>query len=41
MGEPQDLTSQTPIRNKIRDASTVEMQVLFRLTQAYTLDVYL
>jgi hypothetical protein len=32
MGEPQKLTSQTPIRNKVRDASTVEMQVLFRLS---------
>jgi hypothetical protein len=30
MGDPQELTSQTPMRNKVRDAVSVEMQVLFR-----------
>jgi hypothetical protein len=30
LGEPQELISQTPTRNKVRDASTVVMQVLSR-----------
>jgi hypothetical protein len=32
MGDPQELTPQTPMRNKVRDAGSVEMQVLFRPT---------
>ena len=34
MGEPQKLTPHTPIRNKVRDTSTVNMQVLLRLTHS-------